>query len=1760
MAAPRESPESMNGTTDHISAAAGNMIDPMIICMQQQNQLMQMLVQCNMRASLPSPQVKPFCGNPLEYRSFIKSFEHAVESKTADNTDRLYYLDQYTRGEANSIVKSCMYGPSEAGYLKAKELLRKKFGDKHKIMEAMMNKASQWPEIKSEDGEELHKYSTFITELHNMAIDLNMEMEVNHTQNVKMVIGRLPFKLRDKWRYKADDIVEERQRRITFGDVQAFIAKQTRIMTNPAYGDLKYTQSQSQGRTPGRLGKSAAPHKASLNTAMRQDTKTSGNGQESAHTASNDTTMKVGIMEGGKEICTFCNDESHQIEECKMLSSQPYDDRITFCKKTGLCFSCLKKARHIAKDCRRKLKCSKCNRLHPTALHRDWKGNSKSNSQDSNNADRQHVRLQPQEAEASFTPSVVTQINNHENDDGNVDDGQQATARNIKCSYIDSRAESADVLPGIVPVLIRSQDTQVQLKTYALIDSGSNAVFCTDELARDLKVKGKKMNIHMSTMTDEKVVSSHIISNLEITDLHGQNSINLPEVYAREQIPVSEDDIPREGDLVKWPYLQDIQLPTSDEDVHVGLLIGSNIPRAMEPVEVINSEVPNGPFACKTALGWIVYGATKDQAKQHTIHSHRVKAKTNIDQQLESLFNQDFNERIINDKQEKSQEDLSFIKKVEKSIKQQDDGHFEIGLPMKREEVKLPNNRSQATQRAAHLKKRFERQPDFRQDYTEFVTKMQNKGYMERVPEHETKRDDGRVWYLPHHGVVHPQKKKLRVVFDCSAEFGVFCLNRELLQGPDLTNTLFGVLTRFRQDKVALMADIEGMFSQVRVPKDDRDLLRFLWWEKGDIEQPLTDHRMKVHVFGAVSSPSCANFALKRAAQEQADSFSNEVTSTIQKNFYVDDCLFSTPSVQRAVKLATDVTAACEGRGFHLTKWVCNEPEVMKTIPEKEKAKSVQDLSLDNKNQVTERALGIIWSTSEDTFGVKIDLKAKPLTRRGILSTVSSVFDPLGCVSPVVLPAKQLLQTLCRSQLGWDAEIPSELMRKWLQWRTELPKLMQFKMERCLKPDGFAPQSVTLHHFSDASEKGYGVVSYLRWENEDEVRMKFLTSKARVAPLKEVSIPRMELTAANVAVRIDHMIKQELDIPIEETYFWTDSQTVLGYINNSTARYKTFVANRLAVIRDGSKPSQWRYVESSLNPADICSRGITVDKFLELEYWKDGPAFLRHPEKEWLATSEVPHCKLIDELEVKKSCLATEVTPEKEVPNHTHEVIHHYSDWIRMKRAVCWLRRFIRWITLKSEAKDVSEGDSLKGRITLQEMDAAEMVILKFVQKENFAQEIKCLESKDPSGVQRGRQKPGVKKTSPIYKLDPVLDEGLLRVGGRLQKSSLPDNAKHQVILPKKGHVSKLILENLHKMSGHMGRNYMLSSLHQKYWMPSANAAIRRMISSCISCRRHRAKIMQQKMADLPADRVRPDEPPFTKVGIDYFGPLVVKRGRSEVKTYGVMFTCLAIRAIHIEKAESLSTDSCIAAIRRFIARRGTVKEMRSDNGTNLIGAQRELKREIENWNQAQISDAMLQRNIQWTFNPPGGSHHGGVWERQIRTVRQVLFNLVRQQRLDDEGLQTFLCEAEGIINGRPITKASNDPNDLEALTPNHLLLMKSQPALPPTITRETDIYVRRRWRQVQYMSDLFWRRWTKEYLPQLQQRQKWVEPHRNLQVDDLVLVVDQTIPRNSWLLGRVTRVLPDAEGLVRRAEVKTKLGVYLRPISKLCFILEGDA
>ena len=637
-------------------------------------------------------------------------------------------------------------------------------------------------------------------------------------------------------------------------------------------------------------------------------------------------------------------------------------------------------------------------------------------------------------------------------------------------------------------------------------------------------------------------------------------------------------------------------------------------------------------------------------------------------------------------------------------------------------------------------------------------------------------------------------------------------------------------------------------------------------------------------------------------------------------------------------------------------------------------------------------------------------------------------------------------------------------------------------------------------------------------------------------------------------MQLNKVLKRELDLPLaEKSVFWTDSTSVLRYIRNETKRFHTFVANRIAIIRDGSDPDQWRHVGGDLNPADDLSRGLPAEALLSSDRWIKGPAFLWEQRERWpqdpLSLDSIsdadPEVKV--DVNVHATVVAVPFCPVVEYFRRT-------SSWHRLKKSVAWFLRYRENLRLASTRRKlaVSSPNTPCRRINIEEMKAAELQILKCVQLHYFSEELQSL-------TKAGVDVAHVKKTSGLRSLDPVLVDGLLRVGGRLDLAPASFDSKHQIILPKSDHVSTLIIEHCHLISGHSGREYVLSLLREKFWIVKASSVVRRVLSKCVSCRRRQRPVCEQKMADLPVDRLTPDQPPFTSVGVDYFGPFQVKRGRSLVKRYGVIFTCLAIRAVHIEVAHSLDTDSFLLALRRFIARRGQVKEIRSDNGTNFSSGEKELRESINAWNQEKIHENLLQRNIKWSFNPPYGSHYGGVWERCIRTTRKILQALLREQTTDDEGLVTLLCEVESIMNGRPITTVSSDPQDQEPLTPNHLLLLRSESPMPPGLFRREDQLSRRRWRQVQYLADIFWKRWSKEYLPLLQGRQKWLRPRRNLAVGDVVLVSVENSHRNSWPLGRIVEVLTDKKGFVRRAKVVVKSTVLERPIDKLCLLVEKD-
>ena len=370
----------------------------------------------------------------------------------------------------------------------------------------------------------------------------------------------------------------------------------------------------------------------------------------------------------------------------------------------------------------------------------------------------------------------------------------------------------------------------------------------------------------------------------------------------------------------------------------------------------------------------------------------------------------DFADATLSDGLSMSRDDLKFMNIVEDSVMQCEDGHYQVSLPLRDLNLQMPANRSQAERRALYLKRKFSKDVKFREDYVACLEKVIGDGFTEKVPLDVLERSDGKVWFIPHHGVYHHKKPdKIRVVFDCSAHSQGTSLNDELFQGPDLTNNLVGVLIRFRQEPVAVMSDVQSMFHQVRVLEVDRDLLRFLWWPRGDFSKKLEEYRMTVHLFGAVSSPSCANFAMRRNAEDHRHEFSPDVVSTVLKNFYVDDCLKSLPSAAVAIKHVEELRRLMLRGGFNLTKWISNDREVLESIPVEARAKGVKDLDLDNDVLPAEKALGVSWFVETDTFGFKVNIKEKPCTRRGILSVVSSVYDPLGMAAPFILPAKLLL-------------------------------------------------------------------------------------------------------------------------------------------------------------------------------------------------------------------------------------------------------------------------------------------------------------------------------------------------------------------------------------------------------------------------------------------------------------------------------------------------------------------------------------------------------------------------------------------------------------------------------------------------------------------------------------------------------------------------------------------------------------------------------
>ncbi|XP_047996370.1 uncharacterized protein LOC125234205 [Leguminivora glycinivorella] len=849
--------------------------------------------------------------------------------------------------------------------------------------------------------------------------------------------------------------------------------------------------------------------------------------------------------------------------------------------------------------------------------------------------------------------------------------------------------------------------------------------------------------------------------------------------------------------------------------------------------------------------------------------------------------------------------------------------------------------------------------------------------------------------------------------------------------------------------------------------------------------------------------------------------------------------------------------------------WTSNNPSALSLLP---KESLLEVLPRANNGDVElgrlstpVRTLGLIWQPFNDLIGFNTGVKKdtvlpEKLTKREVLVHVMKIYDPLGILAPIVVRGRIMFQDAWRKGLDWDQELSQCDSAAWKLWFQDLISTSSLRIPRRYNLSELKVEGCELHVFSDASESAYAAVAYWRflYVNGD-VRLSLICSKMRVSPIKPVSIPRLELQGALMAARLATTICEAHRLKPTRRVFWCDSMTALGWLRSDARTLKPFVSHRVGEILELTNISEWRWVPSDLNVADDATR-VKRFVFSPESRWISGPTFLLS--SSWPAEPKIDVSGLGREEFKNIIHLITEI----ELPAPISADPYRFSSWLRMVRATAKAHQFISLLRMRSmRRRDANfnlprlEGHlctfhppctSSPGtanppynqpRITANDIRLAETHILRQSQLDSFKEDILRVKNGDP-----------LPRSSRLFKLSPFIDNNdQLRMFSRIAAATgVTDEVKRPLILDGKHPAVRLLIARYHQKAGHANKEKVLNELHQRFWILGLRNAVRSVTHACQFCKLHRARAFTPPMGDLPESRLAHHQRPFSFVGLDYFGPVLVSVGRRREKRYVALFTCLVIRAVHLEVVHSLSTDAAIMCLRRFIARRGTPQEIWSDHGTAFVGASRELQALYGN----SVEIYAANESINWRFIPPAAPFMGGAWERLIRSVKEALKTTLREQAPSDEVLSTLLAEAEAIINTRPLTHVSLDSDADEALTPSHFLLTSpSGPPIPATLT-EADLLSRNKWRRAVRLADHFWQRWVREYLPSLSPRTGGGSPP-NIAIGDIVIICDSNLPRGSWPKGRVTAVYPGRDGIIRVADVATAAGVFRRPLKKLAKI-----
>ncbi|XP_058840021.1 uncharacterized protein LOC131695495 [Topomyia yanbarensis] len=1457
--------------------------------------------------------------------------------------------------------------------------------------------------------------------------------------------------------------------------------------------------------------------------------------------------------------CLSCK-QAHSLVQCEAFIKLSANNRFDFVKKHRLCINCLRGG-HMAKDCRASF-CRTCGKKHHSMLHLP--------AQLSTSA----VVVTPSEEQSPSTSQVYTAICSVPTTTSQSDIAYSvvnappvvltstlpqaivSVSQNVSSPLVaidaplppspvvsyeseplpyctqqpaTSLTQANNTFESIVflsTAVVRVRDVNnVYHFARALLDSGSQSNFVSESLCQKLDLKRSRVNLPVSGI-GQSTVNVHYKVQIALSSRFGGFEQQI-DCLVLPKLTVSLPS--RSVDISRWTIPRHLPLadPRFNISQGVDLIVGAELFYTL--LESQRLTLTDGyPILQKTVLGYVVSGKATAHAPE-TVVCH-VAVDQDLNAQLERMWEvEDFDVgRALT--QEEQQVEEHFIRTVTRDSS----GRYMVRLPLKESRVPfLGDSYKPAVNRFSMMERRFAKDNELRVAYTQFMEEYIKLGHME-----ECSRGAGPQFCLPHHAVRRPESTttKTRVVFDASSKsHGQLSLNEVLFTGPTVQPALLAVVANFRVPKYVFSADAEKMFRQVWMHPDDRKFLTVAW--RSDPSLPLKFYQLKTVTYGLACSPYQAARVLNKLAEDDGDRYPL-AAPIVTKCFYVDDALAGGDDLDEVAESCRQLQELLARGGFTLRKWYANDSNVLRHIPS-ELCGTPGPTEIGRGSITT--ALGLIWNPCTDQLSFQVpDLgNLQVVTKRTVVSEMSRLFDPLGLLGPVVISARIFVQGLWARQLGWDEELPEQDGQWWQVFRDELAQLKKITVSRHVVPN--CRQDYQLHCFCDASSKGYGCCIYVVGPNVGgKIESKLLIAKSRVAPLRGLSIPRLELCAAVLGSQLIHNLRTTTDFQ-GPAVFWSDSTVVLHWIKSPPNEWKVFVSNRVAEVQRLTRGVPWNYVPTELNPADLISRGINPSQIIDDRMWWYGPPLLTKPTMTWPkfpSNSSISH-----NIEQEKRAVVVLTTTEID-----DSIFVRYSELGKLLKVVAMCIRFGTNCRCPKAVR-------VFGNLTPAEIDRALKSMVRLAQVNSFPKEIQQLKCHklDPTKPIEFDTKSALKT------LNIRLDQSdHLRLDGRLVNAAGPYDSKFPLILPAKHPLSFLIARSLHHRTAHAGPGLLLATMRQRFWPMRGRELVRNVVRKCITCFRCRPADYHQQMAPLPAVRVVPSRV-FSKAGLDYCGPFNVRplygRG-ANVKMYVAIFVCLAVKAVHIEIVPNLTSAACINAIKRFVARRGRLIELQCDNATAFVGADRELKslrrRYLEQFKTEEWKGYCIDSGISFRFIPARSPHFGGLWEAGVKSFKHHFRRIFGASSYTLDEFTTAATHIESILNSRPLTPLTDHPDDLAVLTPGHFLVGEPMFSIPEPDMTNDQVSRLSRWQELRRSVQNFWKRWSRDYISQLHQRTKWRTPAQNIYKGALVLLKQEELPPFMWNIGRVEETYTAADGLVRVVLVRTNRGVYKRAVTEV--------